>query len=58
MKPTIVPILDDTAADLLGDCDICEASHVYALVMPGSTAICANEACAAEALADALADAS
>ncbi len=47
----IVPITDDTAADLLGECDICEAPHVWALI--GGQAVCASEACAAQALADA-----
>lgn len=47
---SIVPITDDLAADLLGDCDICDRPHVYAMV--GSIAVCANEQCAAEALKD------
>lgn len=39
---SIVPITDDLAADLLGDCDICDRPHVYAMV--GSIAVCAAEA--------------
>lgn len=50
MSPQIIPITDDTAADLLGDCDICDSPHVYAMV--GTIAVCANEQCAAEALED------
>lgn len=49
--PVIEPILDDTAADLIGECDICGGPHVYAYV--AGQFVCASEACAAAALAEA-----